>query len=107
MTVLSTTRNPGKAKAVTGAGADHVLIDDGDVAQQVRQILPGGADTALTGQPTQTPNLVGDPYPSNQNVNSWLNPAAFAVPSPVSARSLRALECLGILRRYLFHREEW
>jgi hypothetical protein len=35
-------------------GADHVLIDDGDVARQVRQIIPGGADTALelVGAPT-------------------------------------------------------
>jgi len=54
MTVLSTTRNPGKAEAVTRAGADHVLIDDGHVARQVRQILPGGADSALelVGTPT-------------------------------------------------------
>jgi NADPH:quinone reductase-like Zn-dependent oxidoreductase len=54
MTILSTTRNPGKASAVTKAGANHVLIDDGDVARQVRQIVPGGADTALelVGTPT-------------------------------------------------------
>jgi NADPH:quinone reductase len=31
-----------------------VLIDDGDVARQVREMLPGGADTALElfGTPT-------------------------------------------------------
>jgi NADPH:quinone reductase-like Zn-dependent oxidoreductase len=54
MTVLSTTRNPDKAGAVTKAGADHVLIDDGHVARQVREILPGGADAALelVGTPT-------------------------------------------------------
>jgi len=54
MTVLSTTRNPGKAGAVAKAGADHVLIDDGDVARQVREIPPGGADAALelVGTPT-------------------------------------------------------
>jgi NADPH2:quinone reductase len=54
MTVLATTRNPGKAGAVTKAGADHVLIDDGHVARQVREILPGGADAALelVGTPT-------------------------------------------------------
>jgi hypothetical protein len=45
MTVLSTTRNPGKAGAVTKAGADHVLIDDGDIARQVREILPPAAPT--------------------------------------------------------------
>ena len=54
MTVLSSTRNPGKAEAVTRVGADHVLIDDGHVARQVREILPGGADAALelVGTPT-------------------------------------------------------
>ena len=54
MTVLSTTRNPAKAEALTRLGADHVLIDDGNVAEQVRQILPDGADTALelVGTPT-------------------------------------------------------
>jgi NADPH2:quinone reductase len=54
MTVLSTTRNPDKAAALTDIGVDHVLIDDGDVAHQVREIVPGGVDTALelVGTPT-------------------------------------------------------
>ena len=54
MTVLATTRNPAKASALTGAGVDHVLIDDDDVARQVRAILPDGVDAALelVGTPT-------------------------------------------------------
>jgi len=54
MTVLSTTRDPAKAPALNSAGADHVLIDDGQVATQVRRILPRGADAALelVGTPT-------------------------------------------------------
>lgn len=54
MTVLSTTRSPAKAETLTRLGVDHVLIDDGDVAAQVRAILPGGVDTALelVGTPT-------------------------------------------------------
>ena len=54
MTVLSTTRNPCKSAALTDIGVDHVLIDDGNVAQQVRGILPDGVDTALelVGTPT-------------------------------------------------------
>jgi NADPH2:quinone reductase len=54
MTVLSTSRNPAKAGALTRVGADHVLIDDGNVAAQVRRIYPGGADAAieLIGTPT-------------------------------------------------------
>jgi NADPH:quinone reductase-like Zn-dependent oxidoreductase len=47
MTVLSTTRNPKKTAALTDIGVDHVLIDDGDVARQVRALVPGGVDTAL------------------------------------------------------------
>src|SRR6266702_5580559 len=38
MIVLSTTRNPNKAAALTDIGVDHVLIDDGDLARQVREI---------------------------------------------------------------------
>jgi NADPH:quinone reductase-like Zn-dependent oxidoreductase len=54
MRVLSTTRDPRKAAALTGIGVDHVLVDDGNVAQQVRELIPGGVDTALelVGTPT-------------------------------------------------------
>lgn len=54
MTVFATTRNPAKARALTDLGVDHVLLDDGDVAAQVRAVLPEGVDTALelVGTPT-------------------------------------------------------
>lgn len=54
MTVLATTRNAAKADALEKAGVDHVLIDGGDVAAQVRRILPDGVDAALelVGTPT-------------------------------------------------------
>ena len=54
MTVLSTTRNAGKREALKRVGVDHVLIDDGDVARQVRELLPDGVDGAieLVGTPT-------------------------------------------------------
>jgi NADPH2:quinone reductase len=54
MTVLSTTRNPGKDEALKAIGADHVLIDDGRIAERVRDILPTGVDAALelVGTPT-------------------------------------------------------
>jgi NADPH:quinone reductase-like Zn-dependent oxidoreductase len=54
MTVLSTTRNPAKSAALTSIGVNHVLIDDGAVARQVRAILPEGVETALelVGTPT-------------------------------------------------------
>ena len=54
MAVLSTTRNNSKVEALTGIGVDHVLVDDGRIAEQVRDILPSGVDTALelVGTPT-------------------------------------------------------
>ena len=54
LTVLSTTRNPTKADALRAAGADHVLIDNGTIAPQVRSIFPEGVDKALEliGTPT-------------------------------------------------------
>jgi NADPH:quinone reductase len=54
MTVLSTTRDQAKREALTGAGVDYVLIDDGAVATQVRRSFADGADAALelVGTPT-------------------------------------------------------
>jgi hypothetical protein len=40
-----------------------------------------GVDTALSGISIQTPNLVGNPYPSDQNVNRWIDRAAFQTPA--------------------------
>ena len=54
MTVLSTTRNPDRADTLRRVGADHVLVDDGNIADQARAILPDGVDAALelVGTPT-------------------------------------------------------
>lgn len=54
MTVLSTTRSPSKAEVLRAVGVDHVLVDDGDVASQVRAVIPDGVDVALEliGTPT-------------------------------------------------------
>jgi NADPH:quinone reductase-like Zn-dependent oxidoreductase len=54
MTVLATTRDPGKAPALKHVGVDHVVIDGGEVAPRVRDIVPNGVDAAveLIGTPT-------------------------------------------------------
>jgi len=54
MTVFATTRNPNKTDALEAVGVDHVVIDDGQVAPQVREIAPAGVDAALEliGTPT-------------------------------------------------------
>src|SRR2546427_6691702 len=59
MTVLSTTRNASKTAALTDVGVDHVLIDDGNVVRQVREVFPDGVDTALelVGTPTLSDTL--------------------------------------------------
>jgi NADPH2:quinone reductase len=54
MTVLSTTRNHAKADALKKVGVDHVIIDAGRVAGEVRRVIPAGVDAALEliGTPT-------------------------------------------------------
>jgi NADPH:quinone reductase len=54
MTVLATTRSLAKAPVLEHAGVDHVLVDDGSVAEKVRAIVPDGVHSAieLVGAPT-------------------------------------------------------
>jgi NADPH2:quinone reductase len=47
MTVLSTTRNPDRAELLRAVGVDHVIIDTGEVAAAVREIVPAGVDGAV------------------------------------------------------------
>jgi NADPH2:quinone reductase len=53
-TVFATTRQPGRLETLREHGVDHPLLDDGNVAEQVRKIAPGGVDAALelVGTPT-------------------------------------------------------
>lgn len=54
MTVLSTTRSAAKEDVLREIGVDHVLIDEGAVAREVRAVFPEGVDCALEliGTPT-------------------------------------------------------
>lgn len=54
MTVLSTTRKPDRSAALEAVGVDHVLVDTGQIADAVREIVPDGVDGALelVGAPT-------------------------------------------------------
>jgi len=45
--VFATTRQERKRAALEACGADHVIIDDGNVAAQVRDIAPEGVDGLL------------------------------------------------------------
>ena len=45
--VTATTRNPAKGDALKAAGATHVIVDDGVIADNARAIHPGGYDRVL------------------------------------------------------------
>lgn len=47
LTVISTTRNPEKKQALLDNGADYVVIDEGQVSDQVRELFPEGVNKAL------------------------------------------------------------
>ena len=59
LTVISTTRDPGKVEALLELGIDHVVIDEGEVAPRVREIVKGGCDATLEliGTPTLPDSL--------------------------------------------------
>ncbi|WND23642.1 alcohol dehydrogenase catalytic domain-containing protein [Streptomyces violaceus] len=46
-TVLSTSRSPDRAGELRAMGVDHPLVDDGTIADQVRELLPDGVDAVL------------------------------------------------------------
>ncbi|WP_420453786.1 zinc-binding alcohol dehydrogenase family protein [Ilumatobacter sp.] len=54
LTVVATTRDPAKRDDMQRGGVDHVVIDDGDIADRVRDVAPDGVDVALelVGTPT-------------------------------------------------------
>jgi len=47
LTVVSSTRNPEKEQYLKANGVDHVVIDDGSVREQVRDLFPAGVDKVL------------------------------------------------------------
>lgn len=47
MTVISTTRRTEARALLESAGVDHVVIDDGQIAARVRDVVPGGVDGAV------------------------------------------------------------
>ncbi len=47
LTVIATTRSANKVEYLKTYGADHVLVDHGEIAEQVRSLVPEGVDKAL------------------------------------------------------------
>lgn len=57
--VLATTRQPGRLAALAERGVDHPLLDTGEIAPAVREVVPGGVDATLelVGTPTLRDSL--------------------------------------------------
>lgn len=94
MTVFATTRNAEKAGALTALGVDHVLIDDGDIATQVRAIRPEGVNSALelVGAPTLRDTLRATGFHgtvcfTGMLSNQWIVPDFY--PNDVIPRGVR------------------
>ena len=47
LTVLATTRNPQKSEALLRNGVDHVILDDGQIAEKVRVLYAQGVERVL------------------------------------------------------------
>ncbi len=47
LTVIATTRNPASVDKLKSIGADHVVIDDGNIHEKVTAIIPEGVNNAL------------------------------------------------------------
>lgn len=47
LTVLATTRRQDRTELLKAHGADHVIVDDGHIEAEVKQICPGGVDKLL------------------------------------------------------------
>jgi len=47
LTVITTTRNADKEALLKSNGADHVLIDDGDISSKLKSLYPHGVDKVL------------------------------------------------------------
>jgi NADPH:quinone reductase-like Zn-dependent oxidoreductase len=45
--VAATTRRPNREQLLRGSGVDQVFIDTGSIAEQVREVSPGGVDKVL------------------------------------------------------------
>lgn len=46
-TVIATTRNADRGDALRAMGVDHPVVDDGQIAEKVRELVPQGVDAAL------------------------------------------------------------
>jgi NADPH2:quinone reductase len=85
-TVLSTTRHADRTQALRDHGVDYALVDTGQIASDVRQILAGGVDAALEliGTPTLPDTLAatrvhGTVCFTGMLANEWIVPNFYPI----------------------------
>jgi NADPH:quinone reductase-like Zn-dependent oxidoreductase len=85
-TVLATSRRPERLDDLKRQGVDHPLLDDGDIAAQVRRLLPEGVDAALelVGTPTlpdtlRATRVHGTVCFTGMLSNQWTVPAFYPI----------------------------
>ncbi|MGH3478764.1 MAG: zinc-binding dehydrogenase [Nocardioidaceae bacterium] len=113
-TVLATTRQPARAVDLKAHGVDHPVVDTGEIAAEVRRIVPDGVDAALelVGTPTLPDTLAatrvhGTVCFTGMLSNQWIVPEFYPIgylPSGVrlTAYSGDAVDLpAGVLQRWL------
>lgn len=85
-TVVATTRQPDRVEALTSHGVDHVVLDTGTIAEQVRRIVPDGVHAALelVGTPTlqdtlRSTRVHGTVCFTGMLSNQWVVPAFYPI----------------------------
>ena len=85
-TVLATTRRADRARALEDHGVDHALVDTGQIASDVRRIVPHGVDAALelVGTPTLPDTLAatrvhGTVCFTGMLSNEWIVPEFYPI----------------------------
>jgi NADPH:quinone reductase len=86
LTVVSTTRRADRVEKLKALGVDHVVLDTGSIAEQVRELVPGGVDVALelVGAPTLADTLAsvrpqGIACSAGMLSNEWIIPDFYPI----------------------------
>jgi NADPH:quinone reductase len=85
-TVLATTRQPERLQMLAERGVDHPILDTGEIAPRVRELVPGGVDATLelVGTPTlrdslRATRIHGTVCSSGMVSNQWVVPDFYPI----------------------------
>ena len=80
-TVVQSPRFAGSSHALQKLASNWQLSPIIQVRSAQFFTVTTGTDNALSGTGSQVPNIVGNPYPSDMNVDHWIDRAAFQIPA--------------------------